>query len=153
MIGNTNDKTDFPHKLLLIDRQASQLCKVFVNNLSANIKLSKTQLSKITQSGRCLCRLLGPLLKMCLPLMKNVFKPLSKGSLILFGLTTVALAPDVWIQKKSFRIGALYGINIANNNISNSNLRNGIYHKKIKSLVESGLLIKGASKIIKNKTK
>ena len=56
-------------------------------------------------------------------------------------------------SKKSFRIGALYGINIANNNISNSNLRNGIYHKKIKSLVESGLLIKGASKRIKNKTK
>ena len=41
MIGNTNDKTDFPHKLLLTDRQASQLCKAFVNNLSANIKLSK----------------------------------------------------------------------------------------------------------------
>ena len=39
------------------------LCKAFENNLSANIKLSKTQLSKIVQSGRFLGRLLGPLLK------------------------------------------------------------------------------------------
>ena len=47
MIGESNDYTSFPHRLLLTDRQVSQLCKVFVNNLSVNIKLSKTQLSKV----------------------------------------------------------------------------------------------------------
>ena len=47
MIGESNDYTSFPHRLLLTDRQFSQLCKVFVNDLSVNIKLSKTQLSKV----------------------------------------------------------------------------------------------------------
>ena len=48
MIGN--NKTNFPHKLLLSDRQDSSLLKSFANNSSADIKLSKTQLSKIIQS-------------------------------------------------------------------------------------------------------
>ena len=58
------------------------LCKAFENNLSANIKLSKTQLSKIVQSGRFLGRLLDPLLKTGLTLMKNVIKPLAKSVLM-----------------------------------------------------------------------
>ena len=45
-----NNKTNFPHKLLLTDRQDSSLRKSFANNSSADIKLSKTQLSKIIQS-------------------------------------------------------------------------------------------------------
>ena len=44
MIGN--NETSFPHKLLLTDRQVSSLRKTFTNNSSADIKLSKTQLSK-----------------------------------------------------------------------------------------------------------
>ena len=48
MIGN--NETNFPHELLLTDRQVSNLCKSFVNNSSADIKLSKTQLSKMIQS-------------------------------------------------------------------------------------------------------
>ena len=51
VIGDSNDETNFPHKLLLTDRQVSKLCKAFANNSSANIKLSKTQISKIVQSG------------------------------------------------------------------------------------------------------
>ena len=65
MIGQENDETDFAHKLLLTNRQISNLCKAFGNNLSANKKLSKTQ--KIVQSGGFISRLLGPLLKTGLP--------------------------------------------------------------------------------------
>ena len=70
MIGN--NETNFPHELLLTDRQVSSLRKSFANHSSANIKLSKTQLSKMIQSGEFLSRLLGPLLKTVLPLIKNV---------------------------------------------------------------------------------
>ena len=61
MIGN--NETNFPHKLLLTDRQVLSLRKSFTNNSSADIKLSKTQLPKMIQSGGFLSRLLGPLLK------------------------------------------------------------------------------------------
>ena len=76
MIGNSDDETNFPHKLLLTNRKVANLRKVFANSSSTDIKLSKTQLSKMIKSGRFLGRLLGPLLKTALPLMKNVFKPL-----------------------------------------------------------------------------
>ena len=65
MIGD--DEINFPHKLLLAFRQVSNLCKVFANYLSTDIKLSKTEISKMTQSGGFLRRLLGPLLKTGLP--------------------------------------------------------------------------------------
>ena len=42
-----DNETNFPHKLLLTDRQVSSLCKSFRNNSFADIKLSKTQLSKM----------------------------------------------------------------------------------------------------------
>ena len=45
LIGDSYGKTNFPHKLLLTNRQVSRLRKAFANNSSANIKLSKTQLS------------------------------------------------------------------------------------------------------------
>ena len=51
MIGTSDDETNFPDKLLLINRQGANLLKAFTNNLSDNFKLSKTQLSEITQSG------------------------------------------------------------------------------------------------------
>ena len=49
MIGNSDDETDFPVKLLLTNRQVANLCKAFANYSSADIKLSKTQLSKMIQ--------------------------------------------------------------------------------------------------------
>ena len=61
MIGD--NETNFPHKLLLTDRQVSNLRKAFANSSSTNIKLSKTQLSKMIQSGGFSGRLLDPLLK------------------------------------------------------------------------------------------
>ena len=62
MIGNSNDETNFLHELLLKDRQVFSIRKAFSNNSSANIKFSKTQVSKIIQSGGFLGKLLGPLL-------------------------------------------------------------------------------------------
>ena len=50
MIGNSNDETNFPDKILLTDTQVSNICQDFVNGLSANIKFSKTQFSKMIQS-------------------------------------------------------------------------------------------------------
>ena len=68
VVGDSNDENNVPDKLLLTNTQVSNVCKAFVNNCVANIKLSKTQLHKIGQSGRFLGRLLGPLLKSGLPL-------------------------------------------------------------------------------------
>ena len=62
MIGNSNDETNFPHKLLLTDRKIANLRKAWANNSPVNIKLSKTQLSKMIQQGGFLGRVLGPLL-------------------------------------------------------------------------------------------
>ena len=58
-----DDETNFPLKLLLTNRQVSNLRKTFTNYLSIDINLSKTQLSKMIQSGWFLGRLLAPLLK------------------------------------------------------------------------------------------
>ena len=69
MIGNSDDNTNFPHKLLLTNRQVANLRKTFAKHTLADIKLSKTQLSKKIQSGGFLGRLLGPLLSTGLPLM------------------------------------------------------------------------------------
>ena len=71
----------FPHKLLLTITQVSKLRKAFTNNSSAEIKLSKNQLHRIGQSGGFLGRLLGPLLKTVLPLMKNVLAALATSVL------------------------------------------------------------------------
>ena len=72
----------------------------FNNNMSTDLKLSKAQISKIIQSGGFLGRLLGPLLKTGLPLIKNVIKPLAKSVLVPLGLTAAASAADAGIHKK-----------------------------------------------------
>ena len=98
MIGD--NETNFSHKLSLTNRQVSNLCKAFANHLSADIKLSKTQLSKMIQSGGFLGRLLGPLLKTGLPLITNVIKPLARIVLTPVGLTPAASAADAGIHKQ-----------------------------------------------------
>ena len=101
MIGNYDDGTNFHHKLLLTNTEVANLCKVFANNRSSDIRLSKTQLSKMIQSWGFLSRLLGPLLKTGLPLMKNVIKPSAKSVLFVLGLTAAASVTDAGIHKKS----------------------------------------------------
>ena len=95
MVGD--DETNFPHKLLLANSQNANHWKAFDGNSSNDIKLSKTQISKMIQSGGFLGRLLGPLLKTGLPLIKNVIKPLAKSVLIPLEWTAPA---DAGLHKK-----------------------------------------------------
>ena len=147
VVGDSNDENNFPHKLSLTDTQILKLHKIFANNSSANIKLSKTQLYKIGQSGGFLGRRLGPLLKTGLPLTGNVLKPLDKSVLIPVGLTAAAAAAgtDSATHKKMFGSGNTTLI------ISNEELNDIM--KIVNSLEGSGLLIKGVSQAIKNEAK
>ena len=77
MIGDSYDESNVPHKLLLTDRQVLSIRKTFADNSPADIKFSKTQLSKMIQLGGFLGRLLGPLLKAGLPLIKKCIKTIS----------------------------------------------------------------------------
>ena len=77
MVGNSNDNTNFPHELLLTNTQVANIRKAFAKHSSTDIKLSKTQLSKMIQSGGFLGKHLGPLLKTGLPLLKSVIKTLA----------------------------------------------------------------------------
>ena len=95
-----DNEADFSHQLLLTNRQVANIRKAFASNPSIDIKFSKTQLSKMIQSGGYLGRLRGPLLKTGLPLIKSVIKPLAKSVLIPLGLTAAASAADAGIHKK-----------------------------------------------------
>ena len=100
MIGDSNDKTNFRHELLLTERQVFSIRKAFANNSSNDIKLSTTQLSKMIQSGRFSGKVLGPLLKTGLPLLINAITPLAKSILIPLEVTAAASAADAGIHKK-----------------------------------------------------
>ena len=80
MVGNSNDNTNCPHELLLTNRKVANNRKAFAKNTSIDIKLSKIQLSKMIQLGGFLGNLLGklagPLMKVAMPLAKNVLAPL-----------------------------------------------------------------------------
>ena len=143
MIGD--NETTFPHGLLLTNRQVANLCKAFANNSSADIKLSKSQISKMIQWGGFLGRLLGPLLKIGLLLIKNVIKPLAKSVLIPLGLTAAASAADAGIHKKILGSGNTTLI------ISNNEMEDII--KIVKSLEDSGLLLKGITETVQNEVK
>ena len=145
MIGNSDDNTNFPHELLLTNRQVANLCKAFAKNTSTDIMLSKTQLSKMIQSGGFLGRLLGPLLRTGLPLMKSVIKPLAKSVLVPLGLTAAASAADAGIHKKILGSG--------HNNNTTLIISNDDILKIVKSLEDSGVLLKGVSETIQNEAK
>ena len=125
------------HKLVLTNTKVSKLFKAFKNGSSTNIKLSKIQLHKIGQSERFLGRLLGPLIKTGLPLIRNILKPLAKNVLIPLQLIAAASAADATIHKKMFGSGvtALIISNVKMNDVM----------KIVKCLEESGLVIKGVS--------
>ena len=91
---------NLPHELLLTTRLKTKIRNAFNNHTSTSIKLSKAQINKIIQSGSFLGRLLGPLLKTGLPLIRNVIQPLAKSVLIPLGLIAAASAADAEIQKK-----------------------------------------------------
>ena len=98
------------------------------------------------QSGEFLGRLLGPLLKAGLPLIKNVIKPLAKSVLIPLGLTVVASAADAAIHKKILGSGNMTTLITSNDEIHN-------IIKIVKSPEDSGLLIEGFTKTVQNELK
>ena len=91
---------NLPHKLFLTQKQITKLRKNIENNLQTDIKLSKAQISKIIQSGRFLGKILGPLLKTGLPLLKSIIKPLG-----FLGLTVASSAIDAGVQKNIYGSG------------------------------------------------
>ena len=81
-------------------RQRTKLRNAFNSNISTDLKLSKAQISKIIQSGEflrsLLSKLAGPLMKVAIPLAKNVLAPL--------GITAAASAIDAGIKKKKYMV-------------------------------------------------
>ena len=145
MIGDSNDEVNFPHELLLTDRQVSSIRKAFANNSSVDIKFSKTKSLKMIQSGGFLGKLLGPLLKTGLPLIKSVINPLAKSVLIPLGLTAAASAADAVIHKKILGSGNTTLL------ISNKDIEDLI--KMVKSLEDYELLLNGVTESVKNEVK
>ena len=88
---------DLPHELLMTTRQKTKLRNVYNSNMSTDLKLSKARISKIIQSGEflqsLLIKLASPLMKVAIPLAKNVLR--------LLGITSAALAIDEGIQNKN----------------------------------------------------
>ena len=110
-IGVKNfNKKDLPHVSFLTTRQTTKVGNPINNNMSTDIKLSEAQIKKIIQSGGFLGKLIGPLLKTGLSLLKSVVKP--RG---LLGLTAASSAIDVGIQKTS----TWFWIYSKNNNFNN----------------------------------
>ena len=135
------DGNNLPHELLLTTRQKAKLRNVFNNNMSTDLKLFRAQISKILQSsgflGSLLSKLAGPLMKVAIPLAKNVLAPL--------GITAAASVIDAGIQKK------IHGSGTTTLIISNEEM-NGIM-KIAQALEDSNILLKGFTKAIKNETK
>ena len=147
MVGNSNDNINFSHELLLTNRQVANIRKAFANHSSTDIKLSKTQFSKMIQSGGFLGKFLGPLLKTGLPLTKSVIKPLAKSVLIPLGLTAAASAADAGIHKK------ILGSGHNNTTLIISNDEMDEILKIVKSLENSGVLLKVISETIQHEAK
>ena len=135
------DGNDLPHELLLTTRQKTKLRNAFNNNMSTDLTLSKAQISKIIQSGgflgSLLSKLAGPLMKVAVPLAKNI--------LALLRITIAASAIDAGIQKK------IYGSGTTTLIISNEEI-NGII-KTVQALEDFNILLKGVTKTTKNETK
>ena len=138
-IRNFN-KDETPHELLLTTRQDTKLRNALSNNSATDIKLSKAQIKALMQSGgflgKLLSKLAGSLMKVAMPLAKNVLAPL--------GLTAAMSAIDGSIQKKIH--GSVVKLIIEQEDMND-------IMKIIKAVENSGILLKGVSKTIKNETK
>ena len=138
-IKNFN-KDELPHELLLTTKQNTKLRNAINNNLATDIKLSKVQIKKLIQSGgffgKLLSKLAGPLMKVAMPLAKNVLAPL--------GLTAAISAISGSIQKKIHGLGVKLII-------EQEDMNDVI--KIIEALENSGILLKGVTKTIENETK
>ena len=132
---------NLPRKLLLTTRQTTKLRYAIENNISTDIKLSKTQISEIIQSRRffgwLLSKLAGPLMKVAAPLPKDILVPLA--------ITAASSAIDAGIQNK------IHGSETMTLIISNEEINDTL--KIVQALEDSNFLLKGITKTIKNETK
>ena len=132
------NKNNLPQELLLTIRQKTTLKNILENNISTDIKLCKTQISRIIQFGGFLVSLLsklaGPLIKVAVPLAKNVLSPL--------GITAAMSAIDGSTQKK------IHGSGTTTLIISNKEMNDIL--KISKTLKDSNVLLKRVSETIKN---
>ena len=120
---------NLPHELFLTTRQTTKLRNPIENNMSTGIKLSKTQISRIIQSGGFLGKILIPLLKTGLPLLKSVIKPLG-----LLGFTAASSAIDAGVQKK------VYGSETTTLVISNEEMNDIM--KIVQAIEDSNIFLK-----------
>ena len=125
------------HELFLTTIQTTNLRNAIENNMSTVIKFSKAQISKIIQSGGFLGKIIGPLLKTGLPLLKSVIKPLG-----FLGLTAASSAVDAGVQKK------IYGSRTTTLVISSEEMNDIM--KIVQALEDSNILLKGVTKTIIN---
>ena len=135
------DGNDLPHEFLLTTRQKTKLRTAFSNIILTDLTLSKAQISKIVQSGwflrSVLSKLAGPLMKVAIPLAKNVLASL--------GITAAASAIEAGIQKKIHGSGTITLI------ISNKEMNDIM--KILQALEDSNILLKGITKTIRIETK
>ena len=137
------DGNDLPHELLLPTIQKTKLRNAFNNNVSTDLMLSKAQISKIIQSrgflGSLLSKSADPLMKVAVPLAKNILAPL--------GITAAASSIDAGIQKK------IHGSGRPSTTLIISNKKMNDIKKIVQALQDSHILLKGVTKTIKNETK
>ena len=133
------NRNDLPHDLLLTTRQKAKLRDALNNNISTDLKLSKAQIFKIIQSGgflgSLLSKLAGQLMKVAIPLAKNVLAPL--------GITTAASGTNAGIQKN------IHGSGTTTLIISNEEMND--ITKIVQALEDSNILLKGLKMKQKNK--
>ena len=126
---------------LMTIRQKTKLRNAFNNNMSTDLTLSKAQIFKIIQSGgflgSLLSKLAGPLMKVAIPLAKNVLAPL--------GITAAASAIDAGIQKK------IHGSGTTTLIISNKEMNDIM--EIVRALEDSNILLKEVTKTIKSEAK
>ena len=136
MVINTKmfEGNNLPHELSMTTRQETKLRNAFENNMPTDVKLPKSQISEIIQSGGFLGSLLS---KIAGPLARNILTPL--------GITAAAFAIDAVIQKKTHGSGTTTLI------ISNEEMNDIM--KIVQALDDSNISLKGITKTIENETK
>ena len=135
------DGNDMPHESLLITRQKTKLRNAFNHNMSTDLKLSKAPISKLTQPGgflrSLLTKLTDPLMRVAIPLGKNVVAPLRITAAASWLM--LKFKRELWFCDKKILI------------ISNKEMND--IKKIIQPLEDSNILLKGVTKTIKNETK
>ena len=139
VIGNSDDETNFPHKLLLTNRQFANLRKAFANHTSTDVKLSKAQLTKIAK--RRVFKIFNTIIKIRIAFIKICNYTLG-----------CARSNCCWISNRCKNKHKIIGSgNHTTLIISNDDMQDLL--KRVKSLEDSGLLLDGITRTVKNEVK